>query len=106
MVHTTHAMPFAIRLRTVQRAAQAVAGAYLLAERERDVFERGAIERVRALLTAVDAQLRGSLTTLEAMAVLPDLDASDIESFRPSAERILASQPDWINLVVTRPTGE
>ena len=75
----------------------AVAGAYLLAEREREVFERGAIERVRALLTAVDAELRGSVTTLEAMAGLPDLDAPDIETFRPGALRILATQPDWIN---------
>jgi signal transduction histidine kinase len=87
-------------------AVFAVAGAYLLAEREREVFERGAIERVRALLTAVDAELRGSAMTLEAIAVLPELDEPDIESFRPDAERILAAQPDWINLVVTRPTGE
>src|SRR5437868_13640629 len=84
----------------------AVAGAYLLAEREREVFERGAIERVRALVTALDAELRGSVASLEAMAVLPDLDAPDIETFRPGAERILSTQPGWINIVVTRPTGE
>jgi signal transduction histidine kinase/CheY-like chemotaxis protein len=87
-------------------AVFAVAGAYLLAEREREAFERGAIERVRALLTAVDAELRGSVTTLEAMAVLPDLDAPNIETFRSHAERIVATQPNWINLVVARPTGE
>jgi len=83
----------------------AVAGGLLLAKREREAFERGAIERVRALMTAVDAELRGSAVTLEALAVLPLLDGPDLEGFRPYAARI-ASNQGWINLVVTRPSGE
>src|ERR1043165_6935431 len=54
-----------------------VGGAFLLAERERHAFERGAIERVRALMTAVDADLRGSITTLQALAVLPVFESDD-----------------------------
>ncbi len=90
----------------VPMAIFAIGGAFLLAEREREAFERGAIERVRALMTAVDADLRGSITTLEALAVLPGVDSDNLDAFRPLAERVLATQPSWLNIVVTRPTGE
>jgi len=89
----------------VPMALFAVAGGLMLAKRERQAFERGAIERVRALMTAVDAELRGSATTLEALSMLPLLDGPDLERFRPYAERIASTQ-GWINLVVTRPSGE
>jgi len=63
----------------------AVAGGLVLAKREREAFQRGAIERVRALMTAVDAELRGSATALEALSTLPLLDGPDFERFRPFA---------------------
>jgi signal transduction histidine kinase/ActR/RegA family two-component response regulator len=84
----------------------AVGGAFLLAARERQAFERGAIERVRALMTAVDVDLSGSISTLEALAVLPAFASDDLEAVRPQAARVLATQPGWINIVVTRPSGE
>src|SRR4051812_15032362 len=80
--------------------------AFMLAERERDAFQRGAIERVRALMSAVDADLHGSITTLEAMSVLPELDMDDLEDFRIQSARILKTQPSWLNIVVTNPAGE
>ena len=43
-------------------------GAYMLVERERDSFERAALDRVRALMTAIDAELRASITPLEMLA--------------------------------------
>ena len=45
-----------------------IAMVILSARNERHVFERGAIERTRALITAVDAELKSSISTLEALA--------------------------------------
>ncbi|HET7669144.1 MAG TPA: hypothetical protein VFK84_01945, partial [Burkholderiales bacterium] len=60
----------------------AVGGALLLAEREREAFHRGASERVRALMTAVDAELQGHITTLAALSALPVFDGDDVGRFR------------------------
>src|SRR3954467_8461570 len=90
----------------IPMAVFAAVVAFMLAERERDAFQRGAIERVRALMSAVDADLHGSITTLEAMSVLPELDMPSLEAFRVQATRILQTQPGWLNIVVTDPAGE
>ncbi len=62
---------------------------YLLGSRERDTFERGATERTLAVLTAVDTELKSSITTLEALAALRHFDKNDIQSFREDAARVL-----------------
>src|SRR3954466_4562444 len=80
--------------------------AFMLAAREQEAFERGAVARVRALMSAVDANLQGSITTLEALAVLPELDMPELSAFRIQATRILETQPGWINIVVSSPDGE
>jgi len=90
----------------MQMALFAAAVTLMLVERERAAFQRGAIERVRALLTAVDTELAGSITTLEALAVLPAFDQGDLERFRAEAERIVGTQQGWLNIVVTNPNGE
>ena len=90
----------------IPMALFAAAVTVMLVERERDAFQRGAIERVRALLTAVDTELSGSATTLEALAVLPAFDRGDLEGFRHEAERIVGTQRGWLNIVVTNPAGE
>ena len=61
-------------------------GAYMLVQRERDSFERGALDRVRALMTAIDAELRASITPLEMLARSPTLIATTSRNFvlRPS----------------------
>jgi signal transduction histidine kinase/ActR/RegA family two-component response regulator len=89
----------------VPMALFAIGGAYLLAEREREAFRLGAIERARAVMTAIDSELRGSIRTLEAMAALPSFDGDDPEAFRPDALRILPTQPAWLNVVVSNKDG-
>ena len=79
-------------------------GAYMLVQRERDSFERGALDRVRALMTAIDAELRASITPLETLARSPALDRDDLAAFRVEAERGLeARRGDWSNIVVSHP---
>jgi signal transduction histidine kinase/CheY-like chemotaxis protein len=70
----------------------------LLVERERDTFRRGAADRARAILTAVDLQLTGVITALDGLALSRALDDNDLAAFHTQAQRVLASRPDWRTL--------
>ena len=79
-------------------------GAYMLVQRERDSFERAALNRVGALTTSIDAELRASITPLEMLARSPLLDGDDLIAFRAEAERALEGRRgDWSNIVVSHP---
>ncbi|TMG99368.1 MAG: response regulator [Betaproteobacteria bacterium] len=84
----------------------AVVVSVILVEQERRTFERGAIERARAMMSAVDASLRGSLSTLQALAASRALAAGDLGGFRESALRLLPTQPAWHNITLGHPSGE
>ena len=86
-------------------AFAAVVG-YFLIDEQRETFRRGAEERTLAVLTAIDNELDGSISTLEALATLPSLDMGDIASFRDRAQRVLAVQPDWQNINLALPEGQ
>jgi signal transduction histidine kinase/CheY-like chemotaxis protein len=76
----------------------AVIAAVVLVERERATFRRGATDRTLALVTAVDAELRSSITALEALATSVNLDGDDLRVFHAEALRVLKSQPDWFSI--------
>jgi signal transduction histidine kinase len=76
----------------------AIAGAYWLTERERSTFERGATERVRAVLTAVDQELKSSISTLEALASRSEFLSGDLREIHADLARALGSQADWADL--------
>ena len=73
----------------------AVAVSFLLIDQGREVIRNGAMDRARAITTAVDAELRGSITTLEALATSRALEAGDLRTFHAEAERVRLSQPNW-----------
>src|SRR5262245_49023265 len=75
----------------------AILVAVWLVDRERDALREGAERRSFALLTAVDAELRGHLTTLEALASVPSLQDGNLDYFRDVSQNALKSQPDWVN---------
>jgi signal transduction histidine kinase len=77
-----------------------------LVEQERTTFRRGAQEQVRALSTAIDASLNGSITTLEAFSLSPSLDAADLGAFRRAAEILLAGHSEWVNINLALPDGQ
>ena len=84
----------------------AAAMVVLSARKEQEVFERGAIERTRALITAVDAEIQSSISTLEALATSNWLDHEDMKEFYEEAARVLRSQPSWRTIIVSYPSGE
>jgi PAS domain S-box-containing protein len=86
--------------------AFAVVASALFARRERATFQRGATERTLALLTAVDAELQGSIGALEVLATSDTLDASDLKAFQSEALRILRNQPDWLTINLAPPSGQ
>src|SRR5687768_10097868 len=72
----------------------------LLAQRERTIFESGARERTLALLTAIDADLDTSITTLRALAASPHLDHDDVAAFEAQAMRVLPTQLGWRSIEI------
>ena len=84
----------------------AVLVSVVLVEEEQATFERGAIERARAMMSAIDAGLRGSLSTLQALAASRLLAADDVAGFGESAVRLLATQPAWHNITLELPAGQ
>lgn len=78
----------------------------VLAAQDRHAVEQAATERARAMMTAVDAELRGSITTLVAIAVSPALSGGDLHAFHDEAQRILATQPGWLDLRLANASGQ
>src|SRR4051812_38730992 len=85
--------------------AFAVLISIMLIDDERRTLERGAMERSRAMMSAVDADLRGSLSTLNGLAASRSLAVDDLGSFEESATRLLATQPNWHNVTLAVPSG-
>jgi signal transduction histidine kinase/ActR/RegA family two-component response regulator len=83
--------------------AFAVAVSFLLIEQGREVIRNAAMDRARAMLTAIDAELRGSIRTLEALATSRALEASDLQAFHTESVRVLASQPSWSSINISLP---
>jgi signal transduction histidine kinase/ActR/RegA family two-component response regulator len=85
--------------------AFAIVAAVIAVQRENAVFRRGATERTLALLTAVDTELAGHVTSLRALASSPALERADLRAFHHEAARALATQPHWRRIVLAEPSG-
>ena len=77
----------------------------LLVEKEQRTFADGAIERLRSTMTAIDAQVQGQITALNALASVDELERDDLPAFAREAARILRSQPAWLNIILAAPDG-
>ena len=71
---------------------------YILVDEQRETFRDGAQERVLAVLSAIDNELAGSISTLEAIATSPAMDTGNLEDVRDRAQRILAAHAGWANV--------
>jgi signal transduction histidine kinase/ActR/RegA family two-component response regulator len=67
--------------------------------------ERSAVELSRALMNAVDEGLRGTITTLQALATSRSLETDDLRTFDGEARRALATQSDWLDVILLAPDG-
>jgi signal transduction histidine kinase/CheY-like chemotaxis protein len=78
--------------------AVAVVAGILLVRHERATIERGAIGRTRAAMSAIDAELRGVVSSLGVLADLERLARGDLRALHAESQRILATQRYWINV--------
>jgi len=90
----------------------AVAAGALLVRHERQTMQSEAIGRTRSAMSAVDAEIRGHFTSLQALAASRNLETGNMTGFYDEAQRVIRSQPDWLagttptlHVVVT-PDGE
>ena len=79
-------------------------GAMLIGH-ERDTFEALARDRNRAVVSAVEAALDGHISTLQALSVSSNLASGHFRAFEGRLERILRSQPDWQDVILSAPDG-
>jgi signal transduction histidine kinase/ActR/RegA family two-component response regulator len=77
----------------------------ILVDHERATFQRLAMDRNRAFMTAVDAELNGHVTTLQAVAANSHVARGDLRAFHAELERVLKSQRDWDNVILSDAAG-
>src|SRR5437764_936369 len=83
----------------------AIVGVFFV-QHDRATFRRGVEARVLATVTAVDAEIGGSIATAVALGASVNVDAADFEAFRAVARRILSTQPHWSNINLAVPSGQ
>jgi signal transduction histidine kinase/CheY-like chemotaxis protein len=96
-------------LLSIATAAPVVALAAVIAvmvvKQDRDSLRDAAGERVVAVLSAIDAEVRGSIATLRALAASRELESGNLKAFHAEAVRVLATHPDWLNYSLAHPDG-
>jgi signal transduction histidine kinase/ActR/RegA family two-component response regulator len=78
---------------------------HLAAEYHESEQERALLDLARALSSAVDAELDGTVTTLASMARNPALDAGNLRAFHALARDQARAQPDWLGVILADGTG-
>ncbi len=77
-----------------------------LADHELELFQKRATERARAVMSAVEAEVRGHVSTLDAIAVFDEIKKGDLRAFHAEMVATLATQPNWRNLTLLDPEGQ
>ena len=85
--------------------AFALLAAAFVVKHENENLVSVAKARNRAVLSAVDAELRGTIGTLRSIAVVRSLANDELQLFHATVRDILATQPGWNNVLLHDPTG-
>ena len=101
----TYLLAFAVAI-LLPMIAFAVVAVVAFDRQQRAAVERGGIERARALMSAIDREIEGSIGTLEALASARSLERDDLETFYDDARRVLATQKDWRAIILFAPSGQ
>ena len=76
----------------------AVSAGVLLVRHERQTMEQEAIGRTQSAMSAVDAEIRGHFTAMQALAASKALESGDLEAFYEEAQRVQRGQSDWLTV--------
>jgi len=80
-----------------------------LLEQQRRQTEESSLDLARALATAVDTELRLTISALQSLALTEPLASAndvDLGHARESALRVLAERPEWRAVLLAAPSGE
>ncbi len=80
--------------------------AAVLFEREENLARDGALARMRATASAVDAVLSGHLSLLQSLGSSEALERPDLAAFKHAAARIREGQVHWRNVLLVDATGQ
>ncbi|HET9314933.1 MAG TPA: cache domain-containing protein, partial [Vicinamibacteria bacterium] len=86
-------------------AVLAGVGLYVLVREQRAEARRVGMEMARSVATAVDVELRGNTSILEALATSLTLDRDDLPGFLERARRVRELQPNWSAITLFDPEG-
>jgi signal transduction histidine kinase/ActR/RegA family two-component response regulator len=78
----------------------------LLVRREEDTVRRAAMDRNHTFSTAIDALMRGHIAALRALGSSAWLTRGEVREFGAQAIRVLATQPEWRNIILLSPSGQ
>jgi signal transduction histidine kinase len=78
---------------------------HLAAEYHESEQERALLDLARALSSAVDAELDGTVATLASMARTPALEAGDLAAFYPIARDQARAQTEWLGVTLAGSDG-
>jgi signal transduction histidine kinase len=90
----------------VPLAAMAGVALLALAREQTAQAERAGIDITRALGTAIDAELRRSISALEGISVSPSLDMSDLRRFHEIMRRVQEGRADWVTVTLADRSGQ
>lgn len=79
--------------------------AWQLLQREEALARDGAMDRSRAIASAVDAKLEGHLAALRSLAAAQSLADGQLTDFLAAARRVQSSQPYWRNVLLIDATA-
>jgi signal transduction histidine kinase/ActR/RegA family two-component response regulator len=77
----------------------------LQARSERAAVEEGLQDTAHALTVAVDREVEGWTTTLQALALSHDLEQGALRRFHTQATRLLSTRPGWLAILLVDPEG-
>jgi signal transduction histidine kinase/ActR/RegA family two-component response regulator len=78
---------------------------HLAAEYHQGEQQRALLDLARALSSAVDAELDGTVATLASMARTPALDVGDVRAFYPIARDQALAQSEWLGVTLADGDG-
>jgi signal transduction histidine kinase len=81
-------------------------GLLVLLWQQRAQAEHTGQEISRAIASAVDGELRRSLSVLEALASSTALDGKDLDAFRQAASRLNQTQAHWMTIILADKNGK
>ena len=81
--------------------------AVVLQERDQKAeIARATIETMRAMVSAVDGELKNTIVAGETLVASDALDQGDIPRFYEEAKRVASAYPNWITITLSDPAGQ